>query len=148
SRDGSKLVFGSNFGLQAQIGNPSEYSDVYMMDIASSSTASVPTTTTSSPTTPTGTTTPPTTAAAGTRVEQNATSVAYSGSWMTNSNAVHSGGSAIQAMDAGSRATFTFSGTGVNWIGYSDEWSGIASISVDGIAKGEIDTYKTPQKAQ
>jgi hypothetical protein len=124
SRDGSKLVFGSNFGLQAQIGNPAEYSDAYMIDLG------------------------PAVAPPLTRVQQDASSIAYAGSWFNNTNSVHSGGSAKLAMDAGSRVTFAFNGTGANWIGYSDEWSGIAMMNVDGIDQGEIDTYRTPQKAQ
>jgi hypothetical protein len=37
SRDGTKVVFGSNFGLQAILGYPTEYSDAYMIDMTSSS---------------------------------------------------------------------------------------------------------------
>src|SRR5262249_24898514 len=40
SRDGTKAVFGSNFGLQAILGYPREYSDAYMIDLASSSSTS------------------------------------------------------------------------------------------------------------
>src|SRR5262249_58595781 len=36
SRDGSRLVFNSNFGLQALLGYPTEYSDIYMMAVPSS----------------------------------------------------------------------------------------------------------------
>jgi hypothetical protein len=35
SRDGTKVVFGSNFGLQAILGHPTEYSDAYMIDVTS-----------------------------------------------------------------------------------------------------------------
>src|SRR5262245_38488104 len=44
-------------------------------------------------------------------------------------------------MDAGSRATFAFTGTQVSWIGYRDEWSGIGRVYIDGALKGEVDTY-------
>ena len=37
SRDGTKAVFGSNFGLQSQMGLPTDYSDVYMIDLSVSS---------------------------------------------------------------------------------------------------------------
>ena len=37
SHDGSKLVFSSNFGLQALLGYPTEYSDVYMIDLGPTS---------------------------------------------------------------------------------------------------------------
>ena len=49
SRDGSKVVFGSNFGLQAILGYPTEYSDAYLIDITTAPTTSVPTSTPSSP---------------------------------------------------------------------------------------------------
>jgi hypothetical protein len=41
SHDGSKLVFSSNFGLQALLGYPTEYSDVYMIDLGGGSTSPV-----------------------------------------------------------------------------------------------------------
>jgi len=34
SRDGSKLAYASNFGLQQILGYPTEYSDVYMIDLS------------------------------------------------------------------------------------------------------------------
>jgi hypothetical protein len=82
-----------------------------------------------------------------TRVEQNASSVTLSGDWSPNSLALHSGSSAILSMTAGSKATFTFNGTGANWVAYRDEWSGIARISVDGTLLGQIDTYAAPSVA-
>jgi len=72
----------------------------------------------------------------------------YTGSWSMNGLASHSGGAAYLAMDAGSTATFTFSGTGVSWIGYRDEWSGIALVRVDGVVKGTVDMYAAPGLAR
>jgi hypothetical protein len=80
--------------------------------------------------------------------EQDSSAVTYSGSWSPNPMAVHSGGSAKLAMDPGSRATFAFTGTGATWIGYRDEWSGIASVKVDGVLKGTLDTYLASGQAQ
>ena len=51
-------------------------------------------------------------------------------------------------MHKGARATFTFNGTGVSWIGYRDEWSGIAKVYIDGVQKATVDTYATPSRAQ
>jgi hypothetical protein len=51
-------------------------------------------------------------------------------------------------MDQGSQATFTFTGTGVQWIGYRDAWSGIAQVYLDGALKGTIDTYSAAEQAQ
>ncbi|PYV01234.1 MAG: hypothetical protein DMG10_18295, partial [Acidobacteria bacterium] len=65
-----------------------------------------------------------------------------------NNNSLHSGGSAALAMDGGSKATFAFTGTGVTWKGYRDEWSGIAKVYVDGVLKSTVDTYVSPPEAQ
>ena len=46
-----------------------------------------------------------------TRVEQNSSAVTYTGTWYSNTGSFNSGGSAALAVDKGSRATFTFSGT-------------------------------------
>ena len=51
-------------------------------------------------------------------------------------------------MDQGSRAKFTFTGKRVQWVGYRDQWSGIAKVYVDGAYKKSIDTYASPYKAQ
>jgi len=47
-------------------------------------------------------------------------------------------------MDGGARATATFSGSEVRWIGYRDEWSGIANVYLDGQLKGTVDTFASP----
>jgi hypothetical protein len=83
-----------------------------------------------------------------TRTEETGTGVAFTGAWTANSGAFNSGGSAKLSMAANSGATFSFNGTGASWIGYQDEWSGIAQVYVDGTLNSEIDTYVTPGKAQ
>jgi len=146
SHDGTKIVFSSNFGLQQLLGYPSLYVDTYMINIGPSTSSS---TSSTSPTpTPTTTTTTTTTTSATTRVEQNSTQVSVTGDWSVNNLGVHSGSSAILSMTAGSKATFTFNGTGATWIAYCDEWSGIANVYVDGALKGQIDTYATPGAAK
>ena len=52
------------------------------------------------------------------------------------------------SMDTNARATVTFTGTGVKWIGYRDEWSGNARVYIDGILKATIDTYASPSQGQ
>ena len=83
-----------------------------------------------------------------TRVEQNGSGVTYTGSWCPNTRAILSGGSAVLAMDTGSRASLAFNGTGVTWIGYMDAWSGIANVYVDGTLRGAIDTYAAADTAK
>jgi hypothetical protein len=48
-------------------------------------------------------------------------------------------------MGAGDRATLSFRGTGVIWIGLKDEWSGIARVYLDGVLAGTVDTFGPSQ---
>jgi len=159
SRDGSKLVFASNQGLQAILGYPSLYSDVYLVNVsggtpapADSTTAPTPAPTPPAAPTPTPSSPAPAPApappATGGVFEETSPVIAYSGSWSANQQPGHSGGGARLSMDAGSGATFTFSGTSASWVGYRDEWSGIATIRVDGVVKGTVDAYSSPQQSQ
>jgi hypothetical protein len=52
------------------------------------------------------------------------------------------------ATDPNARATVTFTGTAVSWIGYRDQWSGNARVYVDGILKATIDTYSSTSQTQ
>ena len=52
------------------------------------------------------------------------------------------------AVDAGTRATFSFNGTSARWIAYQDQWSGIANVYIDGTPVGQIDTYASSAKVQ
>jgi Glycoside hydrolase 123 N-terminal domain/Glycoside hydrolase 123, catalytic domain len=96
----------------------------------------------------TGGTTGGTSSSTVTRIEQNDPSVIYTGTWSPNSGSFNSGGSAALSASQGARASFTFTGTGVAWIGYRDEWSGIANVYLDGTLKATVDTYATPAQAK
>ncbi|MBI2822811.1 MAG: hypothetical protein HYX74_11370 [Acidobacteria bacterium] len=160
SRDGSRLVYSSNYGLQATLGYPSEYSDVYLASVGASSvgTGTGPVSdggdagsggdTGSSTDTGSGDTTGGSGVSSSTRVEQDGASVTYSGAWYANNLALHSGGSAALSVDAGSRVIFSFSGTAVSWIGYRDEWSGIADVYLDGRLQATVDTFSSPARSQ
>jgi hypothetical protein len=82
------------------------------------------------------------------RTEQNSPALTYTGVWLPNTSPAMSGGSAVLATNAGSRATISFKGTGITWIAYRDEWSGIARVYVDGVLTSTVDTYLSPFKAQ
>jgi hypothetical protein len=83
------------------------------------------------------------------RSEQNSSNVQYSGTWYTNDCMFTlSGGSAAMALDAGARATFTFNGTGAQWIGFRDPWSGIANVYIDGVFRSQVDTYSAGRQMQ
>ncbi len=118
---------------------------------ATATSTATPTPTSTPSPTPRSTATPtaptPTPGGAG-RYEQNDATARYGGTWFTNTNGVHSGGTAAQAMDAGSDVTFTFSGTGISWIGLRDPWSGLADVYLDGVSRGRIDTYAAAQQAR
>jgi hypothetical protein len=87
-------------------------------------------------------------ATAGTgRVEQNNPALTYIGRWFANNSSLLSGGSASLAMDAGSRASLSFTGSGVSWITYQDQWSGVANVYIDGVLKTTIDNYAAPARA-
>ena len=51
-------------------------------------------------------------------------------------------------MDTNARATVTFTGTAVSWIGYRDQWSGIARVYVDGLLHSTVDTYAASAQSQ
>jgi alpha-galactosidase len=82
------------------------------------------------------------------RVEESNPALSLNGRWYSNSNPAHSGGTSIMATDAGSRVTIAFNGTGVRWIAYRDQWSGIARVYLDGVLKTTVDTYLSPSQAQ
>jgi hypothetical protein len=82
------------------------------------------------------------------RSEQNNPALTYTGSWLVHASAAHSGGSALLAIDKGSRVTVTFDGSGISWNSYLDEWSGIARVYVDGLLSATVDTYRSPAQAQ
>jgi len=83
------------------------------------------------------------------RIEQNNPAIIYTGNWYLNTNPIMSGGTAALAMDPNSSATVTFNGTGIAWIGYQDQWSGIANVYLDGTLRlAPVDTYAASQRAQ
>jgi len=83
--------------------------------------------------------------AAGARVEESDPAVTLSGAWTaSNSSLGWSGDSAMQSTVAGARASFTFVGTSVRWIGSRGRGMGIASVSVDGGPATEVDLFARP----
>ena len=80
------------------------------------------------------------------RVEENDPALLYTGRWYSNSGPDHSGGGAVLATDAGARATIAFNGTGVSWVSFRDEWSGVARVYIDGELKATIDNYLSPSR--
>jgi hypothetical protein len=132
SRDGGRVVYSSNYGLSANPSYPRDYSDAYLIDLSSTAPALAGSS-----------------ARVALRVEQNtAASIATSGTWYSNSVPHHSGGSAMLTTAPGARMTFTFAGTGVRWIGYRDEWSGMANVYIDGRLEAVADTFAPVSQTQ
>ena len=80
--------------------------------------------------------------------QQTNAAITYLGVWYPDSGNPFSGGTVTSATDVGSLATVTFTGTGITWIGYSDPWSGIAKVSVDGVPNAMVDTYSATAQSQ
>ena len=59
-----------------------------------------------------------------------------------------SNGTATFNRSAGARATFTFNGTSISWIGFRAAWAGIARVYVDGAFVTEVDLYSTTELVQ
>ena len=145
SRDGSRIIFNSNFGLY---GPSTLYTDLYLMVLSPSSTTPPPTPTPAPAPTLTSAPASVPSPSGVVRYEQTDSAIAYSGTWSPNNLSLHSGGSAALTMDSGSRATFTFVGTGISWIGYRDQWSGVARVYLDNSLIATVDTFASPATAQ
>ena len=65
----------------------------------------------------------------------------YTGKWSRNINRAWSEGATQRADAAGSIARFTFTGTGVSYIGCQKNSIGPVIIRVDGASKGQIDNF-------
>ena len=82
------------------------------------------------------------------RIENDNPAVTYTGIWYSNTNTLHSGGTAVLAMGPGAAVSLNFNGTAIAWIAYRDEWSGLARVILDGELKATIDTYLLPGQAR
>jgi hypothetical protein len=81
------------------------------------------------------------TASAATRIEDTDPAVSYTGTWIHGTDPIATSGTFAEAQVAGAVATLSFTGTGVRWLGYRDNNTGIARASVDGEFVGDVDTY-------
>lgn len=80
--------------------------------------------------------------AGGARVEDTHASIAYAGGWQHgNTDRSWSGGTAAVTTEALARATFSFTGTGVSWIGFRGPQAGRARVFLDGNRVADVDAY-------
>jgi len=88
-------------------------------------------------------------ATSGTRFEESNWTVSYTGDWIqNNNNRTWSNATAAESGTAGARATFTFAGTTVSWIGLRGHHTGIARVYLDGAFATEVDTYAPSEGPQ
>jgi len=59
-----------------------------------------------------------------------------------------SAGAARLSTTPGAQATFTFTGTGISWIGARGTQSGIARVSLDGVLVAVVDLYSSTEQIQ
>ena len=101
---------------------------------------------------------PPATATA-TRIENTSLGITYvdgcstcggpPASWFPGSRSRSwSDGTASFNRADGGRATYTFTGTAVKWIGFRAAWAGIARVFVDGAFVSEIDLFSPTEEVQ
>ena len=85
--------------------------------------------------------TPPPSSGTWRRVQQTGSGVTYTGSWSTTSTSNASGGSYRRSNVTGATAKFTFTGTGVKWIGLLANSGGIANVKLDGSLVATVNQY-------
>lgn len=74
-------------------------------------------------------------------VEENDSQIKYNGYWNNSLSSNYSGGSAKNSSTLGGYAEYTFTGTGIKVIGYTNSSKGIADIYLDGTLVKTIDLY-------
>lgn len=77
-----------------------------------------------------------------TLIEDTNTAIKYSGTWTKWYNASHSGGYTRYANKLNDSIQYTFSGTGIRILGYTNNQKGIGKVIVDG-KEYSIDSYTT-----
>ena len=83
------------------------------------------------------------------RIEESSTAVAYAGTWDQGNTARNwSGGTAALGFVEGQRATVSFGGTGVSWVGFQAPFAGIANVYLDGTLVRTVDTYAAAETVQ
>ena len=87
----------------------------------------------------------------GTRRQETNPAITYTAGWLLgNRDHPYSEGTAALSTIRGDRATFTFTGTSVSWIGFKGPQTGIARVILDGnVVADSLDTYAAtdvPQK--
>jgi hypothetical protein len=91
----------------------------------------------------------PAAAQSSARYEENSPAIAYSNGWLQEATMGWSGGTAVYAVwtwDLQATATFSFTGTGVSWIGYRGKYGGYVLVYLDGALVSMIDTWAATEQ--
>lgn len=75
------------------------------------------------------------------RVEDSDARITYVGTWTNNPNTSASGGSTRFSSTADDTASFTFVGTGIQWITFTSPGNGIAEVFLDDVLVATVDLY-------
>jgi hypothetical protein len=89
----------------------------------------------------TGSTAPPPPPSTVTRFQETDPAIVYTTGWQPNTTHAWSDGAAMYSATTGARATFTFTGTAVAWIGLRGHIGGIARVFLDGAFVADVDQY-------
>ena len=82
------------------------------------------------------------------KIEDNSSSITYTGNWAVSSNVAHSGGTCKYIAKTGS-ASYKFNGTGIKLIAATGKDKGLAKITIDGNDIYYVDMYSaTNMRAQ
>jgi GH25 family lysozyme M1 (1,4-beta-N-acetylmuramidase) len=80
--------------------------------------------------------------------QQTSAAVHFSGTWTTVWTSVASAGSLRYANTRGASASFTFTGSGVDWVAYRGPSRGSAAIYLDGVYQGAVSLYSSGYHAK
>ncbi|KAF8637421.1 hypothetical protein AX17_002916 [Amanita inopinata Kibby_2008] len=73
--------------------------------------------------------------------ESSSPLILYSGEWSHNRSSAHGRDSLYSTDDPGATVSFTFTGTGVEWFGNTDDQHGVALVYIDGTRVKEADNW-------
>jgi trimeric autotransporter adhesin len=83
------------------------------------------------------------------RLQETDPAIIYTAGWIqSDPRKAWSGGTAAESVTPGGRATFSFAGTSISWIGARGPLTGIARVFLDGVFVAEVDTYAPVDQIQ
>ncbi|MGH8737394.1 MAG: hypothetical protein ACREVC_08550 [Burkholderiales bacterium] len=87
--------------------------------------------------------------APGSRYQETDPAIAYGSGWIQgNRDKAYDEGTTAETNTAGAQASFTFTGTGVRWIGARGPQTGMARVWLDGALVGDLDMYAMTEGPQ